>query len=81
MYLLLYPFLYTVYFDVVTSHKVFFSSISTSSLSCAQRFFSKMKLVKTLLLTQLKQINLENCTMFVYIHVPVICTMCPNICH
>ena len=31
-----------------------------SSLSSAQRFFSKMKLVKTLMCTQLKQINLEN---------------------
>ena len=32
----------------------------TSSLSCIQRFFSKMKLVKTSLRTQLKQTNLEN---------------------
>ena len=48
-----------VYFGVVTSHKIFFSCISTSSLSYGQRFFSKRKLVKTSLCTQLKQTNLE----------------------
>ena len=31
-----------------------------SSLSCVQRSFSKMKLAKTLMCTQLKQINQEN---------------------
>ena len=59
MNLLLYYLLYTVYFVVVTSHKIFFSCISTSSLPYGQRFFSR-KLVKTLLCTQLKQTNLEN---------------------
>ena len=49
-----------MYFGVVTSDKIFFSRINTSSLSCIQRFFSKMKMVKTLLRTQLKQTNLEN---------------------
>ena len=42
---------------VATSHKRFFSCISTSGLSCVQRFFSKMMLVKTSLRTQLKQTN------------------------
>ena len=60
MYLLLHSFLYTMYFGVVTYHKILFSCINTSSLSCVQRFFSKMKLVKALLYTQLKQTNLEN---------------------
>ena len=59
MLLLLY-FLYTVYFGVVTSDKILFSCISMSSLSYIQRFFSKMKLVKILLRTELKQTNLEN---------------------
>ena len=59
MFLLLY-FLYTVYFGVVTSDKILFSCISMSSLSYIQRFFSKMKLVKILLRTKLKQTNLEN---------------------
>ena len=59
MLLLLY-FLYTVYFGVVTSDKILFSCISMSSLSYIQRFFSKMKLVKILLRTKLKQTNLEN---------------------
>ena len=59
MFLLLY-FLYTVYFGVVTSDKILFSCISMSSLSYIQRFFSKMKLVKILLRTELKQTNLEN---------------------
>ena len=45
---------------VVTSDKMFFSCINRSSLSCVQRLFSKMKLVKTSLRTQLKQTNLEN---------------------
>ena len=53
-------FLYTVYFGFVTSHKIFFSCISTSSLSYVQKFFSKRKLVKSLFCTQLKQIYLEN---------------------
>ena len=60
MNLLLYYLLYTVYFVVVTSHKIFFSCISTSSLPYGQRFFSRRKLVKTLLCTQLKQTNFEN---------------------
>ena len=37
-----------------------FSYLSMSSLSCVQRFFSKIKLVKTLVHTQLNQTNLEN---------------------
>ena len=54
MYLLSYSFfIYPVYFGVVTSHKYYFHT-------SAQRFFSKMKLVKTSLRTQLKQTNLEN---------------------
>ena len=53
-------FLYGVYFGVVSSHKIFFSCISMSSLACVQRLSSKLKLVKTLLCTQLKQTNLEN---------------------
>ena len=57
---LIFLFLYTVYFSVVTSDKIFFSCISRSSLSCIQKFFSKIKLVKTSLHTQLKQNNLEN---------------------
>ena len=40
--------------------KNIFSYISTSDLSYVQKFFSKMKLVKTSLCTQLKQTNLEN---------------------
>ena len=36
-----------------------------SSLSCIQTFFSKMKLVKTFLRTQLKQTNLEKLTSYV----------------
>ena len=42
------------------TYKIFFSCISTSRFSYVQRFFSKMKLVKTSLHIQLKQINLEN---------------------
>ena len=49
-----------MYFGVVTSHKIFFSCISTASFLCIQGFFSEMKLVKTLLRTQLKGTNLEN---------------------
>ena len=49
-----------MYFGVATSQKIFFSCISTSSLSCVQRLFSKMKLVKPSLRTHLKQTNLEN---------------------
>ena len=49
-----------MYFGVVTSHKMFFSYISTSSLSYVRRFFSKRKLMKTSLHTQLKQTNLED---------------------
>ena len=65
MYLLLYSFLYTVHFVVVTSHKIFISCIrlisciSTTSLSCIQTFLSQMELVKTLFRTQLKQTNLQ----------------------
>ena len=59
MYLLLHFFSYTVYFGPVT-FKIFSSCINTSNLSCVQIIFSKMKLVKTLFCTQLKQINLEN---------------------
>ena len=53
MYLHLYSFLYTVYFGVVTSRK-------SSLLYVQTRYFSKRKLVKTLLHTQLKQTNLKN---------------------
>ena len=52
----IYIFLYTVYFDV---DNFFFLCTSTSSLSWIQRFFSKMKLLKTYC-TQLKQTNLES---------------------
>ena len=62
MYLLLYSFLCTVYFGVVTTHKIFFSGISMSSLLCVQIFFSKMKLVKISLHTKLKQTNLDKLT-------------------
>ena len=60
MCLLLYSLLYTGFFGVITYHKIFFSWISMPSLSCVQRFFSKMKLEKTSLPTQLKQADLEN---------------------
>ena len=59
MYLLLYSFLYTVCFNVVSSDKIFFSCISMSSSSYIQGFFSKVKPVKTFSHTQLKQTNLE----------------------
>ena len=59
MYLLLYSYLNIVYFGFITSHKIF-SCISKYCSSCIQRFFSKMKLMKISLLTQLKQTNLEN---------------------
>ena len=49
-----------MYFGVVTFHKINFLCIGMSCLSCIQSFFSKMKLVKTSLRTQLKQTNLEN---------------------
>ena len=49
-----------MYFGAATSHKIFFSCTSTFSSSCVQRFFSKMKLVETLLRFQLKQTHLEN---------------------
>ena len=49
-----------MFFGVVTSHKMFFSYISTSSLSYVRRFFSERKLMKTSLHTQLKQNNLED---------------------
>ena len=50
-----------MHFGVVTSHKMFFSCISTSSLSYIQRFFSKRIIVKTFLHTQLvKHTNLKN---------------------
>ena len=52
MYLFLYSYLYAVYFDLATSHKIFFSCISASSLSYVQRFFCKMKLVKVSLHSQ-----------------------------
>ena len=38
----------------------YFSCITMPSLTCAQRFFSKMKLVNTLLHPQLKHTNPEN---------------------
>ena len=60
MYLLLYSFSYTVYFSVATSDKILFSYKSTSSWSCTQRFFCKMKLVKILLHSYLIKTNLEN---------------------
>ena len=53
-------FLYTVYFGIVTSHKMLFSCITMSGLSYVQRFFSKRKLVKTSGGSQLKQTNLES---------------------
>ena len=55
-----YIFLTCCLFQFFNSHKIFFLCISTSSLQCVQRLFSKMKLVKTFLHTQLKQANLEN---------------------
>ena len=54
-----YYFLYTLYFSIVTSQTIF-SCISTSSLSCIHRIISKMKLLKTSLVAQLKQTNLGN---------------------
>ena len=57
---MIYLVLYTVYFGAVTSHKICFSCISTSSLSYVQRFSSKRELVKIFLCTPLKQINPEN---------------------
>ena len=67
-----------MYVGVITSHKILFSCISMSSLSCAQRFFSKMKLeAGENIVTQLQQTNLENRIMFDYVQVPGICTMCP----
>ena len=60
VHFLLYFFQYSVYFSVFTSYKIFFSPIKTSSLPRGQRFFSKIKLVKILLHTQLKQTDLEN---------------------
>ena len=66
IYLLLYSFLYSVYFvytfyilyTFVTSHKICISWI-VFILSCDQRFFSKMKLLKSSLRTQSKQAKLE----------------------
>ena len=49
-----------MYFGVVSSHRMFFSCVSTSSFPYVQRFFPKRKLVKTSLRTQLKQTDLEN---------------------
>ena len=49
-----------MYFRVVNSNKIHFLWTGTSSFSCIQSFFSKMKLVKTSLDTQSKQANLEN---------------------
>ena len=49
-----------MYDGVVTSHEILFSCIRTFSLSHVQKFFSEMKLLKTLLRTQLNQTNLEN---------------------
>ena len=53
-------FSYTMCFVVVNFDKIHFSCIGTSSFLCIQSFFSKMKLVKTSLHTQLNQANLEN---------------------
>ena len=60
MHLLLYSFyhlLYTVYFGVVTTHKIFFLGISMSSLLCIQIFFFKISLH-----TKLKQTNQDKLT-------------------
>ena len=59
----LFPSLYTVYFGVITSHKIFFPLISTSSLSFAKRFFPKMTLVKTLLRTPWTILTWKNCVL------------------
>ena len=58
MQLFSHSFLYTVYFRIITSHKVL--SCIVRLVCHIQRFFPEMKLVKTLLCTQLKQTNLEN---------------------
>ena len=57
---LIFFYQYIVHFRIVTSHKLFFSCVSTSCLPCFQKSFLQMKLVKTLLYVQLKQTNLEN---------------------
>ena len=49
-----------MYLGAATSHKILFSCISTSSLTCVPKIFYKMKLVKILLRTELKKPNLEN---------------------
>ena len=59
MHLLFYFFMYCRLWCCYL-HKIFFSCISTSSFSSVQRFFSKMKLLKTMFYTQLKQTNLKN---------------------
>ena len=53
-------FLYTMDFGIVSSDKILFLWLNPSNQSCIQRFFSKMKLVKMLSCTQLKQSNLEH---------------------
>ena len=58
-----YLFLYSFFTYYVLLSSYFLKnilSISASRFSCVQRSFSKMKLVKTLLRTQLKQTNLES---------------------
>ena len=55
MLLLLYYFLSTVYFSVVTVDKIFYLCISMSGLSSIQIFFSKMICYVA---TQIKQTNL-----------------------
>ena len=49
-----------MYDSVVTSHEILFSCIRTFSLSFVQKFFSEIKLLKTLLRTELNPTNLEN---------------------
>ena len=49
-----------MYDSAVTSHEILFSCIRTFSLSYVQKFFSEIKLLKTLLRTELNPTNLEN---------------------
>ena len=60
MYFFLYYFSYTVYFGVVIYLNIPFIYKYVYPLSCVQRLFFRMKLVKCFLRTQLKQTNLKN---------------------
>ena len=53
MYSLLYPFLYSLYLRVTTSHKMLFSYITMCSLSCSKDFF-KNAADKNLIICSLK---------------------------